>query len=107
MLKHRLMAASIAFPAIALADDVTPKATIATAGACYEVIVVPGARVESDILRIDRCTGQSWLLVKSSPPTNPGREGYEWMPIPVGGEATSHVSLGAKCFTFNSKQYCE
>lgn len=107
MLKHVLIAASIAFPGIALADDVPPKASPATAGACFEVMVVPGGRIESDILRIDRCTGQSWLLVKASPPANPGRDGYEWMPIPVGGNAAAHVGLGAKCFFFNSKQYCE
>ena len=108
MLNHGLIAALIAFPVIALADDTLPKATPATAGACFELIVLPPTRLEiSQILRINKCSGESWLLAKTRPPANLGRESYEWMPIPVGGDAASHVRLGAKCFTFSGKQYCE
>jgi hypothetical protein len=108
MPKLALVAALLAVPAIAAADDPLPKAAPASTGACFEAIVLPAARLDSTgILRINKCSGESWLLMKTSPQAHPGREAYEWMPILVGSDAASHAAVGAKCFVFNNKQYCE
>jgi hypothetical protein len=107
MLKH-LLAALIAFPVIALADDALPKGNPLPEGACFEVIAFPPTRLEpSGILKINKCSGESWLLVKTDPTDNNDRASYEWTAIPVHSDPALRPGVAAKCFTFNNKKYCE
>ena len=98
----------------ALAQASGPKQA---AGSCFEIILPqPQTQLTSPLL-FDRCTGATWVLVRSGT-----RSVYRWAslaiddPLLAGGKDRVAVapkpeaapgSPGRKCFEFTGRRFCE
>ena len=87
------------------------------AGSCFEIILPqPQTQLTSPLL-FDRCTGATWMLVRSGT-----RSVYRWAslaiddPLLAGGKDRVAVapkpeaapgSPGRKCFEFTGRRFCE
>jgi hypothetical protein len=105
----------------ALAQSSPPEATV---GGCFDVIRPLGRSTIGAIL-LNRCTGDSWLLVRTDESGRQhfraGSVTYRWQPIAVDKTETAYrlpprPSTAApqipkpgtsKCFTFDGRQFCE
>jgi hypothetical protein len=89
--------------------------------ACFEVTVTQARPSLTDAILLNRCSGETWLLVRTHKtdhlaPTTGGFV-YRWRPIAIDW-AEKAVPLSpqplptiakptAKCFVFDGRQFCE
>jgi hypothetical protein len=85
--------------------------------ACFDIVRSTRDCAAGTIL-LNHCTGQTWMLVRNQTRRN-NQVAYRWMPIAVSNSELigppAHKSRvqtplkadGSKCFTFQSKRYCE
>jgi hypothetical protein len=89
--------------------------------ACFEVTVTQARLSLTDVILLNRCSGETWLLVRAHKtdhlaPTT-GSFVYRWRPIAIdrvekATELPPHPipAIGqptAKCFVFDGRQFCE
>ncbi len=102
---------------LALAED---TAATNSSGACFD-IVRPLTAAAAGAILLNRCTGQTWILVRSRT-KNSKAFAYRWRPI---AHSTTEFAADAprvpgaprlrrpaggnsdRCFTFQERQFCE
>ena len=86
------------------------RAQDAQTGACFSIITGNTDRPEAGAFLLNRCSGQSWILVRAH--QSKGGPSYRWSAIagpfdrpsvPVESTATK----SSKCFTFQNRRFCE
>lgn len=109
MMRAVLAAAALLLPGAAIAQTASSP--------CFELIPAR-ARIEPLApLLVDKCSGRTWLLVRS------GRGDYRWAAINTENEKPKATDRPAtdtgpadkadkdgsagKCFTFNNRRFCE
>jgi len=110
-----------------LASTATPAAeTGRAAGSCFEIIVPQRDMQPASPLLFNKCTGATWLLVRSPAASGganrSGRPGYRWVSLEVddpspsaakGGTADASIPAAGparpdeKCFEFTGRRFCE
>jgi hypothetical protein len=96
------------------------RAQDAQTGACFSIIVGNADRPEAGAFLLNRCSGQSWILVRARQSSK--GPSYHWSPVagpldrsPVPAESTatksrpveSTATKSSKCFTFQNRRFCE
>ncbi|MET0631482.1 MAG: hypothetical protein ABWY47_17660 [Xanthobacteraceae bacterium] len=85
-------------------------------GACFDVLAGPAEMKPAGAILLNRCNGQTWILVRTyqAPAKgSPGHFVYRWSalasdgiePRPRSGEPAA--AAGDKCFTFQGRRFCE
>ena len=103
--------------AVTLIGLVPGRAGAQAQDGCFEVVAAQGNLAGSILL--NRCSGETWLLVKTNATEN-GSSAYRWRPIAVEetGSAPAPTQAqvpvpplpkmtGGKCFTFDGRQFCD
>ena len=117
MTKPSRLALLLALPVAGLFASATRAAETAQASACFEIIRPQPRTQPRAPLLLDRCTGSTWLLVRSGSPL-----GYRWAPLeaPVMVQAVKSDAGAvapkpredaapptANCFAFAGRRYCQ
>lgn len=94
-------------------------------GACFEVVATHAGTQPEGAILLNRCSGQTWMLVRTRQPSekdgNGGQGAYRWSPIktadtqvaitppaPLKIRAPKPTSQTSdKCFTFQGRRFCE
>ncbi len=109
---HLIAVALMALPAeAALAQGSASQA------ACFEVLAGPSETQPAGAILLNPCSGQTWLLVRTSPSPargGPGHPLYRWSAI-AGDVADPKpppppapvTATGDKCFIFQGRRFCE
>jgi hypothetical protein len=97
--------ALIAFPTKAV------RAQDAQTGTCFSIITGNTDRPEAGAFLLNRCSGQSWILVRAYQSAKGGYS-YRWSPIagpsdPPSRPVESAATKSSKCFTFQNRRFCE
>ena len=85
-------------------------------GSCFDVVAAPSETQPAGAILLNRCSGQTWILVRTyqAPAKgSPGHFVYRWSalasdgiePRPRSGEPAA--AAGDKCFTFQGRRFCE
>ena len=61
-------------------------------GACFDVVAAPSETQPAGAILLNRCSGQTWILVSIEP-------------RPRSGEPAA--AAGDKCFSFQGRRFCE
>jgi hypothetical protein len=119
MARHWLVR-GLAALAVILASAGVVRAQDAPTGACFSIIAGNSDKPGAGAFLLDRCSGQSWILVRSH--QSKGGPSYRWSPIagpferptaPAESAATksrpveSTATKSSKCFTFQNRRFCE
>jgi hypothetical protein len=96
------------------------RAQDAQTGACFSIITGNSERPDAGAFLLNRCSGQSWILVRAH--QTRGGPGYRWSPIagpfdqptvpvestaPKSRPVESTATKSSKCFTFQNRRFCE
>jgi hypothetical protein len=84
-------------------------------GACFDVIANANDSGPAGAILLNRCNGQTWLLVRTYQPAGKGAPPqfvYRWSALPADiGESRQTTAPPAarndKCFAFQGRQFCE
>jgi hypothetical protein len=107
---HWLVGCLVALALIA-SPTKAARAQDTQAGACFNIIVGNADKPEAGAFLLNRCSGQSWILVRARSASK-GSPSYRWSPVagpfdrpsvPVESTATK----SSKCFTFQNRRFCE
>jgi hypothetical protein len=88
----------------------------AARGACFDVVTGPAETRPAGAILLNRCSGQSWILVRAyQAPTkgNPAQFVYRWSALasefaePRPRPAEPAAAAGDKCFVFQGRRFCE
>lgn len=110
MTGHCLVGCLVAFALTAFSATAV-RAQDAQTGACFNIIVGNADKPEAGAFLLNRCSGQSWILVRARQ-SSKGGPNYRWSPVagpfdrpsvPVESTATK----SSKCFTFQNRRFCE
>ena len=84
-------------------------------GVCFEMIPASPKTLPGTPILLNKCTGDSYLLARKQPTAAGGRKAeaaYQWLPIggavAIEGKAKLEQSnsVGAKCFSYDGRQFC-
>jgi hypothetical protein len=87
-----------------------------TQAACFEVFTGSSKTRFAGAILLNRCSGQTWILVRSYQPAPKGRAGqpvYRWnaiasdVAIPKPSTDAPVAAAGDKCFIFQGRRFCE
>jgi hypothetical protein len=101
--------------AVTLIGLVPERAGAQLQDGCFEVVAAQGNLAGTILL--NRCSGETWLLVKTNATEN-GSPVYRWRPVAVEETESAPAPAQAqappvpkttrgKCFTFDGRQFCE
>ena len=86
-------------------------------GPCFDVVAGPAETRPIGAILLNRCSGQTWILVRTYRPAakgNPGQYVYQWSALASEGpearlrEPTPAPAAGGdKCFVFQGRRFCE
>jgi hypothetical protein len=88
-------------------------------GACFDVIPAQAKSFPTAAILVNRCNGQTWLLVRTQTDQRlqTGGFAYRWRPItieraeaavqPARRPVPETPKARAKCFVFDGRQFCE
>jgi hypothetical protein len=79
-----------------------PKRAPGTA-ACYEVVGPGNDSLPKSPILVNKCTGQTYLLVRSGGPKGPQK--YDWVPIAIREQPQPTVA-SRRCFTYDGREFC-
>jgi hypothetical protein len=88
------------------------RAQDAQTGGCFSIVTGNTDRPEAGAFLLNRCTGESWILVRAHQSAKGGHS-YRWSPIQAGpshvpsSPAGSAAAKSSKCFTFQNRRFCE
>jgi hypothetical protein len=126
--RYMLTAATVCAVSIGPAAAQSPEAP---EGACFQIIPAQPHTVPASPILFNKCSGQSWVLVRSprrgTEGWRGGRLAYRWAPLAIQaasspqastrngprmgqskpGEATAMATKERKCFTFDGRKFCE
>ena len=105
---------------VPLARAIAQSETERPAVACFEVTLAQTKPSLTDVMLLNRCSGETWLLVRTHKTDQlPQTSGfvYRWRPIAIdrvekATERPPHSIPSipqptAKCFVFDGRQFCE
>jgi len=111
---------SLTLISVPLDCTIAQSETERPAVACFEVTLAQTKPALADVLLLNRCSGETWLLVRTHKTDQlPQTSGfvYRWRPIAIdrvekATELPSHPippirQPTAKCFVFDGRQFCE
>ena len=119
---HRWARFLISFTLISAPLDrtIAQSETERLAVACFEVTLAQTKPSLTDVMLLNRCSGETWLLVRTHKTDQlPQTSGfvYRWRPIAIDrAEEGNQVpprpvpeipKASAKCFIFDGRQFCE
>jgi hypothetical protein len=87
------------------------RAQDAQTGGCFSIVTGNTDRPEAGAFLLNRCTGQSWILMRAHQSAKGGHS-YRWSPIagpsdPPSRPVESAATKSSKCFTFQNRRFCE
>jgi hypothetical protein len=106
--RHLMAVALVALPAgDALAQGAASQA------ACFEVLAGPSEMQPAGAILLNRCSGETWILVRTYPSPARGTPAYRWSAIiadvadPKPPANSPAAATRDKCFTFQGRRFCE
>ena len=80
---------------------------------CFNVVAGPSEMQPAGAILVNRCSGQTWMLLRIYQPSARGNPSYRWSAIaseaaePKPQPAAPAAAAGDKCFTFQGRRFCE
>jgi hypothetical protein len=106
--QYLVAAALVALPAGAAFAQSSTSQT-----ACFEVVASASETQPAGAILLNRCTGQTWILVRTYQPSARGNPVYRWSAIagdaadPKPPPAAPVAATSDKCFIFQGRRFCE
>jgi hypothetical protein len=85
----------------------------ASQATCFDVLMPPSDSQPAGAILLNRCSGQTWILVRTYQPHARGIPAYRWSPVasdaanPKPPAPAPATVTGDKCFIFQGRRFCE
>jgi hypothetical protein len=116
--RNTMKTAPVRYLLAAMVFSLPPGAAVAQSvpsqTGCFEIVAARSESHPSGSILLNRCSGQTWMLVQAYPSPAGGTAVYRWSAIASDATAEPRPSAGApvattsdKCFMFQGRRFCE